>query len=58
MHSSETFDVYMHLLLFVVFDICIIGVIYAIYNSSDMLAPIYINFNMAGVGVYNVAHGL
>jgi len=31
---------------------------YAIYNSSDMLAPFYINFNMTGVGVYNLAHGL
>jgi len=48
----------MYLLLFVVFDICITGVMYAIYNSSDMLAPFYINFNMTGVGVYNLAHGL
>jgi hypothetical protein len=58
LHSSESLDDYMYLLLFVVFNICITGVMYAIYNSSDMLAPFYINFNMTGVGVYNLAHGL
>jgi len=45
----------MHLLLFVVFDICIVGVMCAIYNSSDMLAPFCITFNMTGVGVYSLA---
>lgn len=48
----------MHLLLSVVFDICIVGVMYALYNSSDMLAPFCITLNMMGVDVYSLAHGL
>ena len=34
MHSSESVDVYMHL-LFVVFDICIVGVMYTLYGVSQ-----------------------